>query len=122
MLRSSAVHGYKLYASPRKKNNVVTYFTHMEGHDPESMATTFALLGNLVNIINRTNFGTDQFRGFRSVKSSFEKGRFLYLRRTAFITMCLARPRLARDVCGGLNNESTDVSNKSYEFAGKGVR
>ena len=31
-------------------------------------ATTFAFLGELVNAINRTNFGTDLFRGFRSVK------------------------------------------------------
>ena len=51
----------------REKLTIVVYFTHMEDATPGPTATTFALLGNLANVTNRTNFGADWFRGFRSV-------------------------------------------------------
>ena len=58
--------------APRHKKahgmTVVVYFIHMGDAASGPTATTFAFLGDLINVINRTDFGTDRFRGFRSVK------------------------------------------------------
>ena len=75
--RSSAA--CELYASPRKKErkkNDGSCIFHPYGDDATTgpRVRTFAFLGDLVNVINRTNFGTDRFRGFvlwRNVKDLF---------------------------------------------------
>ena len=46
-------------------------------------AVNFGTVGDLVNVINRSCFGTDRFIGFRSVKVS----NFLYLSGTAHNTV-----------------------------------
>ena len=71
----------KLYAcikgkEKEKRNHgiKVVFFTNMGDAISASgpKATTFAFLGDLVNIINCKNFGIDRFTGFRSVK--YRKG------------------------------------------------
>ena len=65
----------------------------MGDETPGPMAMTFGTLGDLVNIINRSSFGTDRFKGFRSVKG--RKRPFSILKS---ITLFNALPGLLRDV------------------------
>ena len=52
---------------------------------PRRTAMEFGSLGGLVNVINRSSFGTDQFSGYRSVKDG--KGHFVYLSGTVYNTV-----------------------------------
>ena len=45
---------------------------------PGPTATTFAVLGDLVNVINLINFGTDRLKKFRYVKG--RKRQFLHFK------------------------------------------
>ena len=65
----------------------VVYFTHMGDVTPGPAATTFALLCDLVSIINCVSFETEGSKDFRSWKKA-----------GLSITQCFTLPRLARDL------------------------